>query len=211
LPAATLADVGFTPALPEDQWHAIRSLRYGCATKVIIQTRQNPFRGRARAFATEMPLGAFWDGGEEQIATLKFQTPGGKSQPPSRRSQLPGRWVLTFLAGGSASKTLQARAARGASAVLADLCWLGLAGAPVDTIHSVTWEDDPFARGGYAYLDPGFDPAWRKLLGRRAGRLVFAGEHTSTRWQGYMNGAVESALRAVDELVNTTAAVSNLR
>jgi monoamine oxidase len=65
----------------------------------------------------------------------------------------------------------------------------------------LSWEEDPWARGGYAFLDPGFDPAWRALLSRRAGRLVFAGEHTSQRWQGYMNGAVESGLRAARELL----------
>jgi monoamine oxidase len=47
----------------------------------------------------------------------------------------------------------------------------------------------------------GFDPAWRPLLARRAGRVVFAGEHTSERWQGYMNGAVESGQRASRELL----------
>jgi monoamine oxidase len=31
--------------------------------------------------------------------------------------------------------------------------------------------------------------------------MVFAGEHTSERWQGYMNGAVESGLRAARELL----------
>lgn len=45
------------------------------------------------------------------------------------------------------------------------------------------------------------DPAWRPLLSRRAGRLLFAGEHTSERWQGYMNGAVESGHKAARELL----------
>jgi monoamine oxidase len=30
--------------------------------------------------------------------------------------------------------------------------------------------------------------------------MVFAGEHTSVQWQGYMNGAVESGLRAAQEV-----------
>ena len=53
--------------------------------------------------------------------------------------------------------------------------------------------------GGYAYFDPGFDPLCRAWLARPAGRIVFAGEHTSVRWQGYMNGAIESGLRAAAE------------
>jgi monoamine oxidase len=176
LPASTLADVTFTPALPDDQWRALRSLRYGCATKVVVQSSHNPFRGRARAFATDTALGAFWQASER---------------------------MLTFLAGGSASRALKARAERGAQALLADLCWLGDAARQpaLSTVATIaTWEDDPFARGGYAYIDPAFDPGWRSLLGRRAGRLHFAGEHTSERWQGYMNGAVDSALRAVEEI-----------
>lgn len=174
LPAATLRHVAIAPPLPRDQWRAIGALRYGCATKVLVPLGRGAFRRRARAFATDTALGAFWDAG------------GG---------------VLTFLGGGSASRTLRDRAERGAGGVLSDLCWLGMAGAPVDAMQAATWEEDPWARGGYAYLDPSFDPAWRPLLARRAGRLVFAGEHTSERWQGYMNGAVESGLRAARELL----------
>jgi len=36
-------------------------------------------------------------------------------------------------------------------------------------------------------------------------RVFFAGEHTSTKWQGYMNGAVESGLRAAEEVSLTIA------
>ena len=37
-------------------------------------------------------------------------------------------------------------------------------------------------------------------LTRPAGRIVFAGEHTSIRFQGYMNGAIETGLRAAAEI-----------
>ena len=203
MPASTLADVAFTPALPEGQWRAIRALRYGCATKVIVQSPRDAFRGRARAFATDTPLGAFWDGGEGQIPTPKSQLPTSNSQLPKSNSQRPKSAVLTFLAGGAASRMLRARADRGVHAVLSDLCWLGMAGAPASAMHMATWEDDPYVRGGYAYIDPGFDPAWRAELSRRAGRFVFAGEHTSQRWQGYMEGAVETALRVAGDLINS--------
>ena len=63
-----------------------------------------------------------------------------------------------------------------------------------------SWEDHPLVGGGYAVFPPGFDPALRAWLRRPAGRLVFAGEHTSDRWQGYMNGAVESGYRAAAEI-----------
>lgn len=180
MPASTLRDITFTPPLPEEQQKAIARLRYGCATKVAVQVADAALRRRrARAFATDGALGAFWD------ATA--------GQPTDTKS------IINFLGGGSASRRLRAQASSGGSALLADLCWLGLAGTPIVASHHISWEDDPFARGGYAYADPGFDPAWKPLLSRRAGNILFAGEHTSRDHQGYMEGAVESGQRAAGE------------
>ena len=67
-------------------------------------------------------------------------------------------------------------------------------------MKAVTWEDDPWSRGGYAVFDPSYGPHLRAWLARPAGRIVFAGEHTSLRWQGYMNGAIESGKRAAAEV-----------
>lgn len=188
LPACVLRGIEITPPLPDDQHHAIASLRYGRATKVVLaNTGSLLSRRHARAFATDTALGAFWDSTEGQIGQA--------------------RSTLTFLAGGSASAMLRQRARDGASRLLDDLCWLHLdrgrdrsTPAPLTEMAVATWEEDPLAQGGYAVFDPGFDPAWRPLLSRRAGRLVFAGEHTSEKYQGYMEGAVESGIRAAHEL-----------
>lgn len=179
VPASTLLDIVFYPALPEAQHEAIASLRYGCATRLLLQFETRFWRtiGRAMAFGTDLPVGAVWDGNEQQR----------------------GRGILSFLAGGGASAALRALLARGPDAVLREIGWLG---RPSKLLASrvVTWEEDPWARGGYAYFDPGFNPLGRAWLARPAGRVVFAGEHTSTKWQGYMNGAIESGLRAAAEI-----------
>jgi monoamine oxidase len=188
LPASTLRDIDLNPKLPENQWRAIRQLQYGRATKTVVQTSVDLFAGRrARAFATDGDVGAFWDGTEGQ---------------PRARSLS----IVAFLGGGSASAALRAHAEAGARELLSNVCWLGrTAGVGTSSVvHCVTWEDDPWARGGYAFFDPGFDPSWRPLLSQRFERLVFAGEHTSQRWQGYMNGAVESGLRAARELIRVS-------
>jgi monoamine oxidase len=181
LPASTLRDVDIQPPLPEEQRRAIERLAYGRATKVLLQSSTKLFNGRrARAFATDGCLGAFWDASEEQGDAAS---------------------IVSFLAGGSASGCLRDKAAGGGQALPSELCWLGVERAPVTAVHVGDWTADPWAHGGYTFLDPGFDPAWRSLLARRAGRIVFAGEHTSERWQGYMNGAVESGQRAARELI----------
>ncbi len=180
LPASTARDVIFDPALPDAQHRAISRLKYGAATRLLLQFERRFWqkRGRPNAFGTDQDTGAFWDGNEQQT----------------------GAAILSLLAGGSASRALQARLASGGPAAVVDeLRWLGRP-APLLASRSIVWEDDLWARGGYAYFDPAFDPLWRDWLARPHGRILFAGEHTSLRWQGYMNGAIESGLRAAAEI-----------
>ena len=134
---------------------------------------------RPPAFGTDLPTGAIWEGNEQQRGP---------------------RGILSFLAGGRASGGLQDILAReGDAGVVRHIEWLGKP-ATLLASRAIVWEDDPWARGGYAYFDPGFDPLWRAWLARPAGRIVFAGEHTSIKYQGYMNGAIETGLRAAAEV-----------
>ena len=181
LPASTLRKVIFRPALPAAQRRAIGRLKYGPATRMLLQFSRRFWRSATRpsAFGSDRPTGAVWDGNEEQAAR-------------------PG--ILSLLAGGRASRELQQIVrAEGAAGVVRRLAWLGTP-APLLAAHVVSWESDPWARGGYAYFDPAFDPALRAWLARPSGRIVFAGEHTSERWQGYMNGAIETGRRAAAEI-----------
>jgi monoamine oxidase len=182
LPATTLRRVPITPALPAQQHDAIARLPYGSATKTLVQFSQRFWRGpgRPKAFGSALSFGAVWDGNEEQRGRAG---------------------ILALLAGGGASAASQAILAReGAQGFANALDWLGSKRATLLVSRQIVWEHDPMARGGYAYFDPGFDPSLRAWLARPCGRLFFAGEHTSLKWQGYMNGAVESGRRAAAEI-----------
>jgi monoamine oxidase len=61
------------------------------------------------------------------------------------------------------------------------------------------WDDDPFARGAYAWFKPGQHAAFGPALARPEGRVHFAGCHTSYR-PGFMHGALASARRVVEEI-----------
>jgi monoamine oxidase len=182
LPATTLRAVTFDPPLPPEQRQAVERLEYGPVTKTLLQFDRAFWRapGRSRAYGTDLPIGAVWDGSEEQR---------GKAG------------LLSLMAGGSASaETQKLVAERGVEGIIAALKWLRPGKARLLAFRIVVWEEDCWARGGYAYFHPGFDPLLRSCLARAHGRILFAGEHTSCQWQGYMNGAVESGLRAVVEL-----------
>ena len=182
VPATMLRDIPCNPPLPSEQREAIVRLQYGRATRTILQFERRFWhqRGKLKAFGTDLPIGAVWEGNEEQ--------PGPHG-------------ILSLLAGGSASvETRQLIANGGVQQLTQQLAWLGASDRPVLASRVISWEDDPWARGGYAYFDPSYDPAWRLWLSKPHGRMLFAGEHTSIQWQGYMNGAVESGLRAAQEV-----------
>lgn len=184
LPATSVRDVTFEPGLPDAQWQAMSTLAYGGATRVLLQFASRFWvrAGRPRAFGSDQSTGAIWDGNEQQAG------PAG---------------ILSLLAGGRAShelvSLLNAEDTRG---IVRRLGWLGRPTACLAS-HVVRWNDDPWVRGGYAAFDPQFDPSGRDWLARAAGRVHFAGEHTSIRFQGYMSGAIESGLRAAAEVLAT--------
>src|SRR5471032_3055994 len=112
LPATLLRRMPITPALPAQQHEAIVRLKYGRATKTLLQFSRRFWRapGRPRAFGSALPFGAVWDGNEEQ------------------RGQ-PG--ILSLLAGGSASDATRAIIARdGIKGLVSTLDWLGAPGNP---------------------------------------------------------------------------------
>lgn len=182
LPASVLRRIPITPSLPAQQHTAIATLKYGRATKTLLQFSSRFWRvpGRPSAYGSPLPFGAVWDANEEQ-----------RGKPA----------ILSLLAGGSASDaTIEMVDRDGPAALARQLGWLGAQRAQVVGAHHVSWEADPLARGGYAFFDPAFSAELRHWLPQPCGRLVFAGEHTSLRWQGYMNGAVESGRRAAADV-----------
>src|SRR6185295_18513835 len=164
---------------------------FGAATKTVLEF-DRPFwrtRGGHVAFGTDLPVGAYWDAGEEQDGD------------PA---------VLAVLAGADLSaRYARTPAHRRAARVARDVP--GADGAVLRGGESVSWEREPFAGGGYARFDVGFDPRLRAELGRPFGRLAFAGEHTSERFQGYVAGAVDSGRRAALDVRRALAHSSSRR
>lgn len=80
----------------------------------------------------------------------------------------------------------------------------GLQDREVVATYAKVWQDDPWQRGGMAFIQPD-QFKWLWPAARQAeGRVHFAGEHTSV-FLGWQNGALESAERVVREIVETTA------
>ena len=191
-PAPALARVEIRPCLPDSQQRAIRALRYGCATKVVVQSPRDLFAGRkARAFGTDTDLGAFWDSTDEGAGRggrgKGRRRTGGSGHLPRRRMREPP----PARQGGCRRVTGARRS------VLA---------------RHVRRADHGNARGHVGRRSVGrgrlrvSGPGVRLPRGARCCRAEPAGSSSraSTRartWQGYMNGAVETGLHAARDLL----------
>jgi nicotine dehydrogenase len=63
-------------------------------------------------------------------------------------------------------------------------------------VHGHAWGADPYSRGGNTCYRPGQLTRYLADLQQPLGRLAFAGADIASGWVGYMDGAVESGIRA---------------
>jgi monoamine oxidase len=124
-------------------------------------------------------------------------------------SPAPHTPVLTIYNGGAAGRsfpTTRAHAPANEPVIEAALTALGRGVEDIrDAFNGKAYLDfpflDPWVRGSYAGFGPGQYTDFWGCLGDREGPVHFAGEHTSTHSQGYLNGAVESGQRAAREVL----------
>lgn len=69
-----------------------------------------------------------------------------------------------------------------------------------DAVTVTTWSGDNYAKGAYAALPAGWDPADSAALERPVGRVHFAGEYLDPDFVGLMEGALRSGRRAAEAI-----------
>jgi monoamine oxidase len=187
-----LADAGFTP----ERTAAIASLGMGMDVKLLLQYERRP-----GAFDVG---GRPWSGGMEH-ADPDFQT------WESSAGQRGAAGLITVYAGGRTGAGWTAAEPHGVAAPAFTAEYLGHIDAVVpgtaERFNGRAWLDlwtrDPWTNGAYAAFLPGQYTRLWGYTGRAEGHVHFAGEHTSTHSQGYLNGGVESGQRAAIEVMRT--------
>jgi monoamine oxidase len=75
------------------------------------------------------------------------------------------------------------------------------AASPID-YEDQDWPADPWSRGCYgASMTPGIMTTVGKVIRQPHGRIHWAGTETSTKWTGYIDGAIRSGERAAAEVL----------
>ena len=182
LPFPILQNIEVFPAFSEEKQRAIRELKMTPVTRTYQQFR-------TRVWEQDHLSGY-------GITDLPIQN----TYSPTITQRGP-RGILASYAGGQRALDLGAMSEKDRQDfVLRKMGSLynGLNNA-YESGTSYVWHEDEWARGGFAYFQPGQMSTLLPISQRPEGRIHFAGEHTSA-WHGWMNGALESGNRAAEEV-----------
>jgi len=182
IPFSVLRQVEFAPALSRAKQKAIAQLDNTSVVRVFLQTRKRFWldENLTGSATTDLPLMTAYD----------------------KVSYLPGaRGMLEAYVAGE-------RARRLAAMTPADRLTFTL--GQMEKVHpairahfeggsSVSWDDEPFSRGAYAWFKPGEMTELMPHVATPEGRIHFSGDHTS-QTPGWMNGALQSGYRAAKEV-----------
>ncbi|HSB12459.1 MAG TPA: FAD-dependent oxidoreductase [Blastocatellia bacterium] len=182
LPFPVLKNIEVSPAFSEDKQRAINELKLTPVTRTYLQFRSRVWEqaGLSGYGLTDLPI---------QNTYSPTLTQGGK------------RGILASYAGGQRALDLGGMSESDRQSFVLQKMGSLFSGinSRFDSGLSYLWHEDPWARGGFAYFEPGQMTTLLPIAQRPEGRVHFAGEHTSA-WHGWMNGALESGNRAAEEV-----------
>jgi len=176
--------VTFTPALPDAKTQAFANIGMDAGMKIILR-----FTNR---FWPEDTGSVYGNGYIPEFWSTGF----GRSNQNN---------VLTaFICGPNAQylSSLGQNAIQTALAELDALFGQGIASGAFDVGFVMDWFKQPYIGGAYSYPSPNSETHRQQLTLPVANTLFFAGEATHTQGhQGTVHGAIETAQRAVNELL----------
>jgi monoamine oxidase len=182
IPFTVLRLLDVNPAWSRPKRAAINGLRYTSVARTYVQTRTRFWAadGLAGNASTDLPVMGVYE----------------------RTINQPGtRGILeSYQAGPNARRTTSMSESDRLTAALAGMERIyPRIREQYEGGASKCWDDDPWSRGAYAWFSPGEMSSLLPNIASVEGRIHFAGEHASST-PGWMEGALESAERAVSEI-----------
>jgi monoamine oxidase len=190
--------LGLDRAFSGPKQRAVRELSYDSATKVLAVTARRFWEADDGIYGggtyTDLPTGTTWYPADNATA---------RDRTVSARPAV----MLASYSWGQAARRLGAlphreRAALALEHVARVHPQLAVAGM-VRRTASWSWDAHPWSGGAFAWFLPGQHAALHRHVIAPEGRVFFAGEHASLS-HTWMQGALESALRAVREMLTAT-------
>ena len=178
LPPRRLERLWFDAPLEARQWQAMQACRMSRAVKIVWQFDRPWWREEG------------WSGNLLADNSLQTVWDASIGETPVLCAYVCGQDALGW---GQQQDPVQT-----SLALLAELCPAANKTFVRGWFHD--WIRDPFAEGVHSHLQPGFVLNHLPFMAKPSDRIHFAGEHTAS-WSGFMEGALESAERVVEEIL----------
>lgn len=185
IPFSILRHIELDLPLPAQKLACINQLGYGNSSKFILGFNEKPWRKNHKngQTYTDKSFGCAWD---------------------SSRSQSEEKGSLTVFGGGDMVKQIT----ESTTQQLSDKYLNDLEEIYPTSIESYNqlstkfcWPQNPYSKAAYSSFKVG---QWSTLAGweiKPIDNLLFAGEHCSLDFQGYMNGAAQTGRLAAEEIM----------
>ena len=196
IPFTVLREVTLEPslALSPAKLNAIASLGYGMNAKTMVVFNGRPWDellGSGGGTYTDLPnVQATWESNRGRatrsgIVTDYASGDRGVALKPSKLQSQVASFLTDF---DTVLPGTKARAATSGGKYVA---------------HLEHWPSNPWSRGSYTCYTTGQFTTIAGIEGQAAGPLKFAGEHADSfySWQGFMEGACLSGIRAANEVL----------
>jgi len=190
IPASQLHRIRWHPALPPEQLSAARELQYARIIKTAFVFPQR-----------------FWPKFSRSGFSLFTSQASDFCFDSTFRQEGPEGIICSYAIGDKADDLADEPGASLAKWISEDLLDAVLPGKSTDReklrgsfLKRQPWQREKCIGGAYAFYRPGQWFHVRPTLLRPHQRVLFAGEHLSEAWQGFMEGAVETGEAAADVL-----------
>lgn len=165
----------------------IQELSYGNGGKILFGLNERIWRkqGFHGGFNTDFPAFSGWDSSRMQPGDLASLTVfGGGNIGHDAANLTQNELISKYLPG-------------------LEQLWPGFKAATNGKMQKFSWEDYPFNLGSYTAYQPGHWASFGGAEKEPEGNILFAGEHCSVIFQGYMNGGAYSGRIAAEKIVST--------
>lgn len=184
IPFTLLRDVDIQVPLPPVKRQAIDSLGYGTNAKLVLGFNQRFWRqaNRSGEYFTDNGLQSGWD---------------------SSRLQPGSEGTLTYYSGGANGVAVGVgtpEMQRNAALPRFEQLFPGATSRHNGRVLRFHWPSFAWSKGSYACYKVGQYTQFSGAEFEPVGNLLFAGEHCSSDFQGYMNGAAETGRIAASEI-----------
>ncbi len=186
IPFTLLRETGLRFEMSPEKSIVISEMGYGANTKFVTETLGSPWRqAGSRGYLYNDSIHNGWDSSQLQM-------------PGSRHST-----YTCYLGGRQAIQAAPGQESRlsGELGGILNSAFPGFREAATGRTELAYWPGHPLIKGSYSFCKPGQYTSFSSIAAENVRNIFFAGEHTSSAWGGFMNGAVETGRKAANSVV----------